>query len=57
MPKYSKNPCNQVVSFRITEQERTFLNRLATHYDKSVSETMREILILVNDSAGQLAHR
>jgi len=56
MPKYSQDPCTQVVSFRITEQEKSFLNRLASHYDKSVSETMREILILVGDFTGQLGH-
>ena len=56
MPKFSKNPCNQVISFRITEQERSFLNQLANHYEKSVSETMREILILVGDSTERLAH-
>ena len=55
MPRFSKKPCNQVVSFRITEQERSFLTGLAKHYDKNVSEVMREILILVSDSTGRLA--
>jgi hypothetical protein len=55
MPKYSKNPCTQVISFRITEEERIFLNQLASHYNKSVSETMRDILLQVGDFTDQPA--
>lgn len=56
MPKHSKNPCSHVISFRVTEKERNSLNQLANHYDKSVSEIMREILIQVGYFTDQPAH-
>lgn len=57
MPKYSKNPCSQVVSFRITHNERQFLNQLATKSGKSVSETMRGILCQVDNSIGGMVQQ
>ncbi len=53
MPKYSECPASKMVSFRVNDKEKAFLNDLAQEKGLNLSNYMRRILALLEENSGR----